>query len=158
PVLSIAPALPQGIVGASYTHTLTVIGSTTPFSVFSVSNFNPGTTGLTASNITTNPGNGTITISGTPTAPGTATLTITVANTAGNSLTQNMVITTRSPLAIVTPSLPPGIAGRNYNQTITVSGSVLPYTTFAVSNFSAGTTGLKPANIAALPAAGTFTV
>jgi large repetitive protein len=158
PVLSIVPALPQGTVGVNYNQTLSVVGSTTPFNVFSVTNFNAGTTGLTLSDITTNATNATIGFSGTPTAAGTATFTISVANTAGNSLTQNMTITINPPLVIATTSLPPGTAGSNYNQTIDVVGGILPYTNFAVTNFNAGATGLKSSEFTALPASGTINV
>ncbi len=156
--LSIIPALPpEGVAGASYNQTLTVAGSTTPFDVFAVTSFNAGTTGLTPSNITTNPISGTITISGTPSA-GTATFTVTVANTAGYSLTQNLVLTIVAPLSIATASLPTATAAMSYNQAITVAGGVLPYTTFTVTNWSAGTTGLKAGDVTAHPTTGVFQV
>jgi len=156
--LSITPALPQGIAGTSYSQTLSVLASTTPFSVFTVNNFLPGTTGLTPSDITPNPGNGTIVINGTPGAAGTATFTVTIANTGGDSLTQKLVITIRPPLSIATSSLPVGNAGVSYNQAITVVGGVLPYAAFTVTNFDAGTTGLKAGEITAHPATGDFKI
>ena len=158
PVLSIVPATPQGTIGALYDHTLTVIGSVAPFTVFSVFSFNGGTTGLTFADITTEPSNGTITIDGTPTGIGTATFIIAVANAAGNSLTQNITITIRPPLSIATLSLPEATAGLKYSQAITVQGGALPYTTFNVTGFNAGGTGLTAGEIVALPTAGTFQI
>ncbi len=157
-VLSIAPALPEGTAGTNYNQTLSVLGSTSAFTVFTANNFSPGTTGLTLSDITTNSANGTIVIDGTPTAAGTATFTISVANAGGYSLTQNMVITIRPAVSIVTPSLPQATAGTNYSHSIAVVGGVLPYTTFTVTNFSAGTTGLTAGDITAVPAGGAFNI
>ena len=156
--LSITPAPPQGIAGASYNHTLSVMGSATPFTVLLANNFHSGTTGLTLSDITTNTLNGTIVISGTPTAPGTASFTVHVANTGGDKLTQNLVITIRAPLSIDTASLPNATAGINYNQAIAVAGGVLPYTTFKVTKFNGGTTGLTMGNLSAQPGTGVFNV
>jgi hypothetical protein len=157
-VLSITPTLPQGVAGVAYTQTLSVVGNKTPFTVFSVNSFNPGTTGLTLSDITTSSANGTIVITGTPTAAGTATFTVNVADTGGDTLTQSESLTIRPPLSITTPSLPNGTAGSLYNQSITVAGGVLPFTTFSVTNFNGGTTGLTASNVTALPATGVFNV
>ena len=156
--LSITPALPQGIVGASYNQTLSVVGEATPIDVLTLSNFLPGTTGLTPSDITTNLANGSIVITGTPTAAGTATFTVTVADSGGDSLTQNVTITIRAPLSIATASLPQGTAATAYSQPITVVGGALPYTTFSVTNFSAGGTGLIAGDITAHASTGVFNI
>jgi hypothetical protein len=155
--LSLTPA-PQGVLGNPYDATLSVVGSTSAFTLFAVNNFNAGGTGLTFNDITANAVNGTIMIAGTPTAAGIATFTVSVANSAGNSLTQNVSIVINPPLGIVTTTLPPATAGTPYTQTIGVIGGAMPYTAFAVSNLNAGTTGLTPASIVANAAAGTFTV
>ena len=157
-VLSIMPALPQGTPGVAYNQTISVVGGSTAFTLFSVNSFTAGATGLLFANITTNPVNGTITIAGTPTAAGTASFIVAVANTAGNTLTQTMVITISPPLSIATPALPSTTAGMLYSQTINVIGGAMPYTTFAVTNFDAGTTGLTPGAITTLGAAGTFNI
>jgi streptogramin lyase len=156
-VLSISTP-PQGIVGTPYNQTLSVSGSTSPFTLFSVNNFNAGGTGLTFADITTNSINGTITVQGTPTAPGMATFIVAVANTGGNSLTQTVTITISPPLSITTLALPPATAGVLYNQSINVIGGATPYTNFAVSNFNGGTTGLTAAAITAMPMVGSFNI
>ena len=158
PVLSISPAPSQGVINTSYNQTISVVGSTAPFTLFSVNNFSAGGTGLTLANIVTNSVNGTITISGTPPGTRLATGTIAVANTAGNSLTQTLTLTINPPLSIATASLPQATGGMNYNQTINVIGGVKPYTTFSVTNFSGGATGLTAAQITAASAAGTFQI
>jgi streptogramin lyase len=144
-VLSILPTPPQGTAGVHYTQTLSVLGSTSAFNVFSVSNFVAGGSGLTLGEITPNPVNGTITINGTPTAAGTASFTVNVANVGGDHLTKTLNITINPPLRIVTTSLPAATAGSKYSQAITVTGGMLPYTHLAVTNFSAGGTGLAAA-------------
>ena len=157
-VLTITPTPPQGIAGAAYNQTFTISGSTTPIDELTVSNFNPGTTGFTLGDITTNEATGTITVAGTPSTAGTATFTVTTANTGGVSLTQTETITIRAPLSIATPSLPEATAGFAYSQAITTVGGILPYTSFNVSNFSAGGTGLVAAEITANATTGIFKV
>ena len=156
--LSITPGLPQGTVGKSYSQTLSVLGNTSTFSTFSISNFNSGETGLTINDFTLNGGNGTIVISGTPTAQGNATFTINVATSNGDSLSQNMTIAIRGPLSITTSSLAPETAGIASSQNINVVGGVMPYTTFSVTNFNAGTTGLVASDIVAQSSSGVFNV
>jgi streptogramin lyase len=153
-VLSIMPALPQGTVGSNYNQTVSVVGSTSSFTLFSVNTFNAGSTGLQYGEISTNSINGTITINGTPTGAGTASFTVAVANLAGNTLTQTLFITIRPPLSFATASLPPATASFNYQRTITVIGGAMPYTNFAVTNFNAGATGLTPGEFSTLAPAG----
>ncbi len=252
--LSITPALPQGTVGTSYNHTLSVIGSTTPFNVFSVSNFNPGTTGLIVERhhrerlqrnhcLQRNthrsrdcylrrqrrqygwrqpdeedghhdppaaehrhigafdrdrrhqlqpghhrrrrhtalhnfhgdqlqrrhhrpergqyhrelPGSGVFNVKGTPSAGGTATFTVTVTDSAGITVTKNFTLTVNPPL-VFTPSLPTSTAGTIYNQTVTVTGGGLPYSSLSVSHFSAGATGLTLSNVKINPATAAVTI
>jgi streptogramin lyase len=156
--LSISPVPPQGVVNTGYNSTISVIGSTSPFTLFAVNNFSAGGTGLTFSDITTNTINGTITISGTPTGVGIASFTVAVANSGGNSLTQTINIVINPPLTIVTVSLPQATAGNAYNQTISVIGGAMPYSVFNVANFSAGTTGLTPGAITTNAAVGTVSI
>ena len=54
--------------------------------------------------------------------------------------------------------LPAGVANTLYYQTISVSGGTTPYTTFTVSGFSAGGTGLTSSEITANASAGTIVV
>jgi hypothetical protein len=89
PVLSIAPTtLPATTAGTTYTQTITVSGGTTPYATLSVSSFNAGGTGLTASEITPDTATGTFMINGVPTGPGTATFTLNVTDAAGGTLSQ----------------------------------------------------------------------
>lgn len=157
-VLSISPVPPQGVVNTSYSQTISVVGSTSVFTLFAVNNFNAGGTGLLYSDISTNTLNGTITITGTPSGVGIASFTVSVANSAGNSLTQNISIVINPPLSIVTTSLPQATAGDAYNQTISVIGGAMPYSVFNATSFNAGTTGLTAADITTNAAAGTINI
>ena len=109
--LSISAPPPQGVINTAYNQTISVVGSTAPFTLFAVNNFSAGGTGLNINDISTNTINGTVTINGTPSGVGIASFTISVANTAGYSLTQNVSIVINPPLGILTPSLPQGTAG-----------------------------------------------
>lgn len=85
--LTFTPAtLPQGLIDATYNHTITVSGGTTPYTSLTVIAFNAGGTGLAAP--TTNLAAGTVTISGTPTAGGTVTFTINVTDKLGLNTSQ----------------------------------------------------------------------
>ena len=155
--LDITPSLPGGMVGANYDQTVSIIGSTAALSSFTVKAFNAGSTGFTASNFAINASAGTVTISGTPTAPGTATFTISAANSAGAAVTQAYSIVISGPLTI-TPTLPDGIVKVKYDETITVAGGQLPYTSFALDNLVTGTTGLTASNFTVNQAAGTIVI
>jgi streptogramin lyase len=157
-VLSIGNPPPQGVINTPYNQTISVIGSTSAFTLFAVNNFLAGGTGLTPGDITTNTVNGTITISGTPTGTGIVSFTVEVANTAGNSLSQNISIVINPPLSIATTTLPQATAGTAYNQSISVIGGAMPYNVFSVTNFNAGTTGMTPGSITANAAVGAFAI
>ena len=157
PLLATPAALPGDTVNTAYNQTITVSGGTTPYTTFTVTSFSAGTTGLTAAEITANAAAGTFVIAGTPAATGVATFSIDVVDSAGATLTENYTITVNSPLTI-TPSLPQGTANAVYHQVIAVAGGTTPFTTFAVSGFSGGTTGITAGEITANAAAGTFTI
>jgi autotransporter-associated beta strand protein len=159
PALGIAPTtLPAGDATVTYNQTINVTGGSTPYTTFNVSGFSGGTTGLTASFITTNAGLGTVTLSGTPTSAGTVSFTVNVTDSVGGILTQGYSITINPALAIGPGSLPGGEAGIAYNQTATVTGGTTPYTTFNTSGFSGGTTGLTAAALSTNAGAGTVTL
>jgi len=163
PALAASPAsLPAATAGTAYSHVVSVSGGTAPYTTFTASAFNGGTTGLTAAAITVNAAAGTATVSGTPAAAGTASFTLNVTDSAGATLTKAYGVTVNPALNIshtISPAgLPAGTAGTAYNQAVTVSGGTTPYTTFAVSGFDGGTTGLTAAAVTVSPTLGTVTV
>ena len=114
-----------------------------------------GATGLTAGDITTDAAAGTVVLSGTPTAAGTASFKVNVTDTPGATLTKNYTLTVHPVPTIAPSTLAEVTAGRATGQTITVSGGTKPYTTFSVTAFSAGTTGLTAGDLTTDAAAGT---
>ena len=129
PIISPA-ALPQGAAGVAYNQTLTVSNCTPPFTTFSVTGFNAGTTGLSAPAADSTAG--TFTVAGTPSA-GTATFTVNVTDTFGASTTQSYSIIVNNPLPTLS-SISPSIAvagGASFTLTLTgtnfVSSSVVQW-------------------------------
>ncbi len=78
--------------------------------------------------------------------------------TAAATLTVNPALSLTLPKLSNRAQLPPDDVGFSYKQTITVSGGTTPYTTLAVANFDAGTTGLTAAAISASAAQGALTI
>ncbi|MBI3471600.1 MAG: putative Ig domain-containing protein, partial [Candidatus Solibacter usitatus] len=110
-------SIPDGTVGNSYSQSLQGTGGTPPYTWAVTSGSLPSGLRLTAS---------TGGISGTPAAPAaqsnfTVTLTDALNATASRALSIN-VTATASALTVTTASLPAGIVGVAYSQTLTASG------------------------------------
>ncbi len=118
--ITISPAtLPNGAVGAAYSQTLTATGGAAPY-VWSVAS------GSLPAGLTLNAGTGVI--GGTPTAAGTATFTAQATDsTQAFGQAKYTVIVTTGPLTITTTSLPDGVAGSAYSQTLAATGGTPPY-------------------------------
>ncbi len=152
PVVTVNPAtLPDGNIGSLYDQTVSGSGGTAPYT-FAVTN------GSLPDGLTLDSNTGQIT--GTPTALGTFNFDITATDTYGCSGTKTYSITINCPAITVNPAtLPNGILGTPYDQTVSGSGGLAPYT-FAVTN-GALPTGLtlntSTGQISGTPtAAGTF--
>ncbi len=128
--------LPSPVVGSAYSQQLSVTGGTTPFTYTLASGALPA--GLTLSS--------TGLISGTPTTAGNSSFTVRATDANGATATQDFMVMTNPALAITQTTLPAAVLGTAYNQQITATGGVSPYT-FAVTNGSLpagltlGTTG-----------------
>ena len=113
-------SLPNGVVGSSYSATVTVSGGTTPYT-FSLSSGNlPAGLSLSSSGA----------ISGTPSATGTSTFNVQVQDS-GNpkeTATATLSITIGSSVTITTTSLPNGVVGSFYGASVIASGGTFPYT------------------------------
>ncbi len=106
-------SLPDAVKGVQYTAQIEATG-TAPIT-FSVS------AGSLPAGLTLNGTTGVI--SGTPTAEGVSTFTVRAANSTGVQDTQELSITVfRATPAITTGSLPSGVLGTPYSQTITATG------------------------------------
>ena len=143
--------LPNWTVNQTYSQTIGTIGGTAPIS-FAV------TSGAMPTGLSLNPNTGAIT--GTPTTSSGSPylLTVTATDAAGATASQAYTVTINSPLGISPTGLPPGTATMAYSKTITVSGGTTPYSTFSVTNFNGGSTGLTSSDIAANASGGTITI
>lgn len=156
--LDIQPdTLPNGTVGILYSAILTTDGGTAPYS-YAV------TAGTIPAGLTFDP-NGTL--SGTPIAAGNANFTITATDSSGTpgpySASRNYTVTIAPPFIELVPlTLPNATFGVPYSQTVTVDGSVGPYS-FAVTSGSLppGLTLASDGTLAGTPTLGgprTFTI
>ena len=115
--------LPGGAVGTAYSQSLQATGGVSPYSWTISSGALPA--GLTLV------GN---TISGIPTVTGTFNFTAKVTDSSGTTASAALSIVVKpAPLNISTASLPGGVVGAGYSQTLVASGGVSPYT-WAVSS------------------------
>jgi hypothetical protein len=134
--------LPTGVVNSVYAGaTLQATGGITPYT-WAV------TTGSLPAGLVLNPATGAI--SGTPTASGTVNFTVTVTDSetpTAKTATANLSITVNAQLLVTTTSLPAGVIGTAYTQTLAATGGITPYT-WAI------TTGSLPAGLSLNPATG----
>lgn len=145
PVITVnPPTLPNGTVGAAYNQVVSATGGTAPYT-FSVSS------GALPTGLLLNPATGAIT--GSPTVAGTFNFTITATDAAGclGSRPYSIVIAAPGcPAITLTPAtLPPGVTGTPYSQSVTGSGGTPPYT-FAVAS------GALPTGLTLNPATGSI--
>ena len=129
PVVTVNPAtLPNGAVGAPYNQIVSGSGGTAPYT-FAV------TSGTLPNGLVLNPATGDIT--GSPLTTGTFgfTITATDANGCPGSRAYTVVIAgANCPAITLSPAtLPSGVVGLVYSQTITASGGVAPYTFSVIS-------------------------
>ena len=121
PVLAITTAspLPDAAAGVAYSQTLAASGGVAPFTFAVVKGALPAGLSLAAGG----------SLSGTPTAPGTFGFTVQVTDARTNTATKDFSVkVTPAALAITTATLPGGIVGATYSQTVAASGGVQPYT------------------------------
>ncbi|RPJ53233.1 MAG: IPTL-CTERM sorting domain-containing protein [Acidobacteria bacterium] len=126
PPITLSPlALPAGVVGTPYNQTVTATGGVAPYTFASAPV--PPVPGLTLSSAGV--------LSGSPTTVGIFNFTITVmdSNQCPGSQVYSISITGCPVITVRPPTLPAGVVGTGYNQTVTATGGAAPYT-FAVSS------------------------
>jgi Putative Ig domain len=138
--------LPQGVVSAPYTGTLSVSGGTSPYTwSITAGQLPPGL------NLAANTG----VITGTPTANGNYSFDVTVADSSPAAQTATATIAlsvaaapaTPTPLTINSSSLPAAIIGSAYSNVLQATGGTAPYTWSIAS-------GSLPASLSLAPATG----
>jgi hypothetical protein len=144
PTLQITPAtLSSGVAGTPYSATVVAAAGTSPYTYQVSAGTLPAGLALSSAGV----------LSGTPTAAGSVPFTVTATDsttgTGPATATMDYTLVIAVPELTVSPeTLPEGVAGAAYSQTITASGGVAEYT-FAVSD------GTLPAGLA-LAADGTL--
>ncbi|HUB79023.1 MAG TPA: Ig domain-containing protein [Bryobacteraceae bacterium] len=111
-------SLPTATVGAAYSETLTASGGTPPFQ-WSV------TSGSLPQGIALSPAGA---FSGTPSAAGTFPITAQVKDSNGATDTRPLTLTVTAAVTITTASLPAGMVGVPYSQTLSATGGTAAYT------------------------------
>lgn len=152
PTILVNPAtVPGATVGAIYSQTFTGSGGTAPYTFSLVAGALPPGLNL---NSTTG------TLSGTPTSAGVFNFTISATDASGSpgpyTGTRVYSIVVASPVIVVAPStLPNATVGVAYNQTVTASGGIAPYTyTITAGALPAGTSLSNGGVLSGTPTAG----
>src|SRR3984885_2057553 len=121
-VSSTSSSLAVGVVSSVYAGaTLRAAGGITPYSWAVTTGSLPAGLTLSAAGV----------ISGTPTASGTANFTVTVTDSetpTAKTAAANLSIVVNPDLSVTTASLPAGVIGSNYSQTLAAAGGITPYT------------------------------
>src|SRR6185503_18420907 len=111
-------SLPAGIVGIAYAQSVGASGGEPPYTWSLVNGSLPAGLSLAAGGM----------ISGTPGSAGSSNFTVRVTDRASNSTTAMLSMTINPPvLTITTSSLPAGIVGVAYSQTLGAAGGSPPY-------------------------------
>lgn len=120
PTIVVNPAtIPGATVGAAYSQNFTASGGTAPytFAVFA---------GALPPGVSLNTATGALT--GTPTAAGTFNFTVRATDAGSYSGTKAYTLVVAPPITVIAPlTLPDGAVAAAYNQTITASGGISPY-------------------------------
>ena len=118
-LIATPPTLPPGVVGTAYSQTLAATGGIAPYSWAVASGTLPVGLVLSTGGV----------ISGTPTTAASSTFSATVYDSNSHSASQPFTLSVSPALLIITsPStLPSGVTGTAYSQTLAATGGVPPY-------------------------------
>ncbi|HWK29726.1 MAG TPA: Ig domain-containing protein [Solirubrobacter sp.] len=116
PVAVATAALPQGMVGVAYTHTLTATGGRAPYT-WTADALPAGLTLGTGGQLT-----------GTPTDAGTVNVALTATDRDGRHATRTLALQVLPPgIELTTETLPAATVNEAYDETLTVLGGTAPY-------------------------------
>ena len=130
PTIVIDPTtLPGTTAGLAYSQSISASGGVAPYAFTVTAGSLP--TGLTLGSDGT--------LAGTTTASGTFNFTVTASDANGQAGSQAYTVVVAVPTLAVTPAtLPAGIAGNAYSQTLSISGGIAPYTVTQTGTLPAG--------------------
>ena len=141
PLMITSNPLPAGVVGTSYSQTLTAIGGSATYTSWAVTANNSGLTSLGLS-LTSSNGVWSISGSSSSLAAGSATFTLQVTDSIGATTTQQLTINVYKPLSLPAPNpatLGSAMASQYYNGSISGSGGS--------GNYSWSVTGLSSTSL-----------
>ncbi|MEI9973746.1 MAG: putative Ig domain-containing protein [Ignavibacteriota bacterium] len=118
PTLTSASPLPTWTVGRPYTQTLAVAGGTAPLTFADSGTTLPDWLTITSTGV----------LSGTPTAAGPVSFTVRVTDILSSSTTKTFALTINPAPSVTTTSLPAGMSGGPYSQTLAESSGTTPFT------------------------------
>jgi alpha-tubulin suppressor-like RCC1 family protein len=117
PAVSVATtSLPSGVVGTAYSQTLAGADGTLPYAWTSTTL--PAGLSLSSGGV----------ISGTPTAIGTTSVTFTIHDANAKTATKVVSMVVNPAVSVTTGSLPSGVVGTAYSQTLAGTNGTSPYT------------------------------
>lgn len=120
PAITVNPSsLPNGTAHSPYLQSLAAVGGTSPFTFTVSSGTIPSGLTLSSSGV----------LSGTPSLVGSSTFTATVTDAQGCTGSRSYTLTITCPAIVISPStMPDGVVGSPYSQTLSPSGGSAPYT------------------------------
>ena len=147
PAITITPnSLPNGLIGANYNQALTATGGT-PGYTFTVGAGLPSGLTLSAAGV----------LSGVSNVVGSFSFTVTATDQGGCTGTKNYTLQICGTITVNPATLPGTAVGANYNQTMTASGGVAPYSFSFGGTLPTGLTLTSAGVLSGTPnAAGTF--
>lgn len=123
-------SLAEGLLGVPYSRNVVAAGGEPPYVFDLAAGALPDGLGLDPSGA----------ITGTPTATGLYSFTVRATDAPLATATQNLTIEVTGPPAITTTSLPDGLTGVPYSQTLAATGGVAPYSWQATAGLPTGLT------------------
>jgi len=130
PTITVDPAtLPGTTAGLAYTQAISASGGVAPYTFAVTAGALPDGLTLAADG----------TLSGTTTTSGTFNFTVAATDHNGQTGSRAYAVVVAVPTLVVAPAtLPSGIAGSAYSQTLTISGGIAPYTVVASGTLPTG--------------------
>lgn len=147
--ISSPATLPGATVGVAYSDLLLASGGVAPYAWTITGGSPPSGVSLKTDG----------TLTGVPTATGSFSFAVQVTDSLGHQASEQVSLTVAATLSITTATLPGGVVGASYSQSLAASGGTPPYSWTIVSGALPGALSLSAAGAitGTINAAGTFT-